>query len=204
MNLPKLQALAAPLTAPVPSAISISAEAYQYILSTGIHISFAWVAAIGAFVGIETVGGASCYAAVKLHRQKNYGIEFWVSLVGIAIYIYSGWLTLYNSPTIIFFFLAPFAYFAYSILRSMEQEIGEKESEIEAQIKLIEAKKRLANAEARKIKSTNSTKHFVESTNVDVESTNSKSYICPYCDVDQRSARRYSVHVGRYCKEKSE
>lgn len=142
INLPKLQAFIAPLSAPVPSAISIAAEAYSFTLPQAGWF-WAYVAAFSAFIGIETVGAASCYATVKLHRQRQYGVEFWVALTGILVYIGSGIGTLWHSPTIIFFFLAPFAYFAYSILQSMEHEVVQKTSETEAQIRLIEAQTRL-------------------------------------------------------------
>lgn len=142
INLPRLQALIAPLSAPVPSAISIAAEAYNYV-TPQTNYFWGYFAAVAAFIGIETVGGASCYATVKLHRQRDYGIEFWVALMGIVVYIVSGVGTLWGSPTIIFFFLAPFAYFAYSIIRSMETEIIEKTTETEAQIRLIEAQTRM-------------------------------------------------------------
>lgn len=124
-NLPRLQALIAPLSAPIPSAISIAAEAYNYV-TPQTHLALGWIAALAAFVGIETIGGASCYAMVKLHRRKSYGVEFWVSLMGILSYIGSGLYTLSDSPTIIFFFLAPFAYFSYSIIKSMHEDDDEK------------------------------------------------------------------------------
>lgn len=152
MNLPKLQALVAPLTAPIPSALGVAFEAYSYSFGQTESIFFGWLAGLGAFVGIETLGGASCYALVKLHRQHDYGIEFWLALAGIVAYVGSGWYTLVASPVIIFFFLAPFSYFAYSILRSMEREIEDKIDETEAQIKLINAQKNLINAETRKTK----------------------------------------------------
>ncbi len=150
MNLPKIQALAAPLSAPIPSALGVALQAYLYF--TGQSIILGWIAAIGAFIGIEAIGGASCYAVVKLHRQRNYGIEFFVSLVGIAAYIGSGYLVLHNTAILIFFILAPFSYFAYAILRSMETEIVEKVSETEAQIQLINAETKRINAEVRKAK----------------------------------------------------
>lgn len=151
INLAKVQAFAAPLTAPVPSAIAIAVGAYSYITVQS-HWVFGVLAAIAAFVGIETVGGASCYATIKLHRERNYGIEFWVALAGIGIYIGSGLWTLWGSPAIIFFFLAPFGYFAYSIIYSMEAEIVEKTAETQAQIALVKAQKNLVNAEIRKSK----------------------------------------------------
>lgn len=151
MNLPKIQAMAAPLSAPIPSALGVAAEAYNYMSVQSIPF-WGWVAAVGAFVGIETMGGASCYALVKLHRERNYGVEFALAFVGILVYIASGWYTLSDSPMIIFFFLAPFSYFAYSILRSMEKEIEDKVTETETQIKLIQAETRRINAETRKTK----------------------------------------------------
>jgi DNA-binding CsgD family transcriptional regulator len=150
INLPKLQALIAPLSAPIPSALGVAVQAYLYFLPQSAFLG--WIAAFGAFIGIEAIGGASCYAVVSLHRQKNYGIEFIVSLIGIIAYVSSGLLTLNHTPLLIFFFLAPFSYFAYAVLRNMEVELVEKRQETEAQLKLVIAQKNLANAEARKVK----------------------------------------------------
>ncbi len=150
MNLPRIQALAAPLSAPIPSALGVALQAYLYFTSQSVILS--WIAAIGAFIGIEAIGGASCYAVVKLHRQKSYGIEFYVSLVGILAYIVCGYYVLHSTAILIFFVLAPFAYFAYSILRNMQDEHIEKVSETEAQIRLIEAETKRINAETRKSK----------------------------------------------------
>jgi len=155
MNLPKLQALIAPLSAPIPSALGVALQAYLYFIGQSYFL--AWVAAAGAFLGIEAIGGASCYAVVKLHRQRNYGIEFFVSLAGIVAYIGSGYFVLHNTAILIFFVLAPFSYFAYAILRSMESEIVEKVNETNAQIALTNAETRRINAETRKAKAGNST-----------------------------------------------
>lgn len=173
MNLPKLQALIAPLSAPIPSALGVALQAYLYFIAQSYFL--AWVAAIGAFVGIEAIGGASCYAVVKLHRQRNYGIEFWVSMVGIAAYIGSGYFVLHNTAILIFFVLAPFSYFAYAILRSMETEIVEKVSETEAQIALINAETRRVNAETRKAKASQPTQ---PTRSVRVESVELKPCVC--------------------------
>ena len=188
MNLPRIQALAAPLSAPIPSALGVALQAYLYFTSQSIILG--WIAAIGAFIGIEAIGGASCYAVVKLHRQKSYGIEFYVSLAGILAYVVSGYFVLHNTAILIFFILAPFSYFAYSILRNMQDEHIEKVSETEAQIRLIEAETKRINAETRKSKAGFST-----------NPTTYKTYICPYCNEDLVKAQKYSIHM-RYCKEK--
>ena len=167
MNLPRIQALAAPLSAPIPSALGVALQAYLYLQTQSIVL--AWLAAIGAFIGIEAIGGASCYAVVKLHRQRNYGIEFFVSLLGIIAYIGSGYFVLHNTAILIFFVLAPFSYFAYAILRSMETEIVEKVSETEAQIQLINAETKRINAEVRKAKAGYSTQPTTATTRRVVE-----------------------------------
>jgi len=190
MNLPKIQALAAPLSAPIPSALGVALQAYLYFVNQS--LALAWLAAIGAFIGIEAIGGASCYAVVKLHRQRNYGIEFYVSLVGIAAYIGSGYLVLHNTAILIFFILAPFSYFAYAILRSMETEIVEKVSETEAQIQLINAETKRINAEVRKAKAGYSTTN---------PTTYKRMYICPYCNEDLIKPQKYSIHM-RYCEKR--
>jgi len=167
MNLPKIQALAAPLSAPIPSALGVALKAYLYFQPQSLILG--WIAAIGAFIGIEAIGGASCYAVVKLHRQKSYGIEFYVSLAGILAYVVSGYFVLHNTAILIFFILAPFSYFAYAILRNMQDDHAEKVNETEAQIKLIEAQTKQINAEVRKAKAGNVT----QSTPISTTSTQS-------------------------------
>jgi cation transport ATPase len=125
-------------------------QAYLYFAAQSPILG--WIAAVGAFLGIEAIGGASCYAVVKLHRQRNYGIEFAVSLAGILAYVGSGYFVLHNTAILIFFILAPFSYFAYAILRNMQDEHIEKMSETEAQVRLIEAQTKQINAETRKAK----------------------------------------------------
>ncbi len=191
-NLPKLQAFIAPLSAPIPSAISVGAEAYHFITPQTSEY-WGYLAALAAFIGIETVGGASCYATIKLHRQRNYGAEFWVSICGILVYIASGLWTLYNTPTIIFFFLAPFAYFAYSILRSMEQEIDEKVHETEAQIRLIEAETKRTNAESKKIKAEKTDyMHFDAKTMQN--NAKKQMYFCIVCNEEFDNPRKFAAH----------
>lgn len=175
MNLPKIQALIAPLSAPVPSALGVAAEAYNYFAKMDTTGIWGWIAGAGAFIGIETLGGASCYALISLHRQRNYGIEFWIALAGIFAYVGSGLYTLADSPIIIFFFLAPFSYFAYSILRSMDVELIAKTTETETQIRLIEAQIKQINAETRKAKAGNNNPN---STQLRVEAVGIAPCVC--------------------------
>jgi hypothetical protein len=90
---------------------------------------------------------------IKCHREKDYGADFYTALAGTIAYIAGGILTLYlQSPIVIFFALSPFGYFAYSILRTMADEITAKTEETNAQIELVKAQTRLTNAQIRKVK----------------------------------------------------
>lgn len=150
IDIPKTQSVTAVIATPITGAIAIAVVSFNYITSIS-HWTLGILAFIGAFLGVEAVGGACCYALIKCHREKSYGADFYTALAGTIAYIGGGILTLYlQSPIVIFFALSPFAYFSYSILRTMADEITAKTKETEAQIKLINAQKNLINAQVRK------------------------------------------------------
>lgn len=152
IDLPKTQSVMAVIATPITGAIAIAVVSFNYITSIS-HWTLGLLAFTGAFLGVEAVGGACCYALIKCHREKNYGADFYTALAGTVAYIGGGVLTLYlQSPIVIFFVLSPFAYFAYSILRTMADEITAKTKETEAQIKLLNAQKNLINAQNRRDK----------------------------------------------------
>lgn len=152
LDIPKTQSVTAVIATPITGAIAIAVVSFNYINSIS-HWTLACLAFVGAFLGVEAVGGASCYALIKCHREKNYGADFYTALGGALAYIGGGILTLWlQSPIFVFFILSPFAYFSYSILRTMADELNAKTEETNAQIKLINAQKNLINAQTRKAK----------------------------------------------------
>lgn len=152
VDIPKTQSVMAVIFTPITGAIAIAVVSFNYITSIS-HWTLGSVAFLGALLGVEAVGGACCYALIKCHREKNYGADFLTALAGAVAYIAGGILTLYlQSPIVIFFVLSPFGYFAYSIIRTMADEITAKTEETEAQVKLINAQKNLINAQTRKEK----------------------------------------------------
>jgi hypothetical protein len=152
IDIPKTQSVTAVIFTPITGAIGIAVVSFNYINSIS-HWTLACLAFVGAFLGVEAVGGACCYSLIKCHREKNYGADFWTALAGAIAYIGGGILTLWlQSPIIIFFVLSPFAYFSYSILRTMADEITAKTQETEAQIKLLNAQKNFINAQNRRDK----------------------------------------------------
>lgn len=152
VDIPKTQSVMAVIFTPITGAIAIAVISFNYI--TGIsHWILGSFAFIGALLGVEAVGGACCYALIKCHREKNYGADFYTALAGAMAYIIGGILTLYlQSPIVIFFILSPFGYFAYSIIRTMADEITAKTEETNAQTELIKAQTRLTNAQTRRDK----------------------------------------------------
>lgn len=152
VDIPKTQSVMAVIFTPITGAIAIAVVSFNYINAIS-HWTLATLAFIGALLGVEAVGGACCYALIKCHREKNYGADFYTALAGTLAYIGGGILTLYlQSPIVVFFVLSPFGYFAYSILRTMADEISAKTEETNAQIELIKAQTRLTNAQIRKQK----------------------------------------------------
>lgn len=152
MDIPKIQSVMAVVFAPITGAIAIGVIAFNYTTSIS-HWSLGALAGFGSFLGVEAIGGACCYALIKCHRERDYGADFWTALAGVIAYIAGGVLTLYlQNPILIFFTLSPFAYFSYSIIRTMQEEITEKTKETEAQTALIKAQTNLTNAQTRKEK----------------------------------------------------
>lgn len=152
INIPKAQSVMAIIFTPITGAIAIAVISFNYITSIS-HWILGCFAFTGALLGVEAVGGACCYALIKCHREKDYGADFYTALAGTVAYIGGGILTLYSqSPIVIFFALSPFAYFSYSIIRIMIDEVKQKTEETEAQIELIKAQTRLTNAQTRKAK----------------------------------------------------
>jgi hypothetical protein len=152
IDIPKTQSVMAVIFTPITGAIAIAVISFNYITSIS-HWILGCFAFAGALLGVEAVGGACCYALIKCHREKDYGADFWTAMAGTVAYIAGGILTLYlQSPIIVFFVLSPFGYFAYSILRTMADELNAKTEETEAQIKLVNAQKNLVNAQVRKAK----------------------------------------------------
>lgn len=152
IDIPKTQSVMAVIFTPITGAIAIAVISFNYITSIS-HWILGCFAFAGALLGVEAVGGACCYALIKCHREKDYGADFYTALAGTIAYIAGGILTLYlQSPIVIFFALSPFGYFAYSILRTMADEITAKTEETNAQIELVKAQTRLTNAQIRKAK----------------------------------------------------
>lgn len=195
IDIPKTQSVMAVIFTPITGAIAIAIVSFNYITSIS-HWILGCLGFIGAFLGVEAVGGACCYALIKCHREKDYGADFWTALAGTVAYITVGILTLYlQNPIAAFFALSPFGYFAYSIIRTMADEISAKTEETNAQIELIKAQTRLTNAQARKEKAEMSGRPGVRETGRTATGTRDKVYEY-LSDNPEASVRKVAGETG--------
>jgi hypothetical protein len=113
----------------------------------------AWVGAVAGFVGLESLGGLTCYAAIKAYRRRDWG-SFLIAAALVAIYIAAGvssilWLEHSDAQILAWGFgLTVAAYIAYA----MVQDIWDSGQEMDREMRLIKAKTNLTNAETRRAK----------------------------------------------------
>lgn len=150
-NLAVIQSFLAPTLTPVPAALLLAAKVYGVLVANVGWL--AWVGAIAGFVGLESLGGLTCYAAVKAYRRRDWG-SFTVAAALVAVYITAGvssvlWLEHSDAQILAWGFgLTVAAYIAYA----MVQDIRDGEQETRVEIDLIKAQTNLTNAEARRAK----------------------------------------------------
>lgn len=85
MDLPKLQALIAPLATPVAPALLLGNEMYQVMVLSEIWWLLALVSATAAIVGLEFTGALASYMAVRAWGRRDWGAMM-VSMAGALMY----------------------------------------------------------------------------------------------------------------------
>lgn len=150
-NLAVIQSFLAPALTPVPAALLLASKVYSVLLSNVGWL--AWIGAVASFLGLESLGGLTCYAAIKAYRRRDWG-SFLVAAALVIVYIAAGvssvlWLEHSDAQILAWGFgLTVAAYIAYA----MVQDVWDSERETSQEINLLRAKTNLANAEARKAK----------------------------------------------------
>lgn len=199
-SLPKLQSLVAPFATPTGPAMFLGNEFYKAALQADVSWWLAIFVAVTTVVGVEFSGGLMCYCGVEAYQRNSRG-KMWLAIIGAVVYagiMFYGFTSLTQEKAHIFgimVLLTLVAYLGYAIYSSFENQ--EKAQQVSMQQIKLETNK--INAETRKIKA--STSVTTNSTPVENVTTPKKTYICPYCNVDQGVAQRYSVHM-RYCSKK--
>lgn len=153
LSLASLQSVAAPVLVPFTPAMLLGNEVFSVLLArTGWYMAL--FAGITAAIGLEFIGGSTCYAAVKLYRRRDWGaLLFAIGLVGVYMAAGIGSI-LYIDDTkarilAIFFVLTPVAYIAYALVHDLREDDDRKTEQNRLEIELMEARTKQLNAEAR-------------------------------------------------------
>jgi hypothetical protein len=153
LSLASIQSVAAPVLVPFTPAMLLGNEIYTVLFArTGFWMAL--VAGVTAAIGLEFIGGSTCYAAVKLYRRRDWwALLFAIGLVGVYMSAGIGSI-LYIDDTkarvlAIFFVLTPVAYIAYALVHDIKEEDDHEATQNRLQVELMEAKTKQLNAEAR-------------------------------------------------------
>jgi hypothetical protein len=150
-NLAVIQSFLAPALTPVPAALLLASKIYGVLLANVGWL--AWVGAVAGFAGLESLGGLTCYAAIKAYRRRDWG-SFRVAALLVGIYISAGvssvlWLEHSDAQILAWgFVLTVAAYIAYAMI----QDVWDSQAETDREIALVQARTRLTNAETRRAK----------------------------------------------------
>lgn len=153
LSLASIQSVAAPVLVPFTPAMLLGNEIYT-VLAERTGFWMALLAGITAAIGLEFIGGSTCYAAVKLYRRRDWwALLFAIGLVGVYMSAGIGSI-LYIDDTkarvlAIFFVLTPVAYIAYALVHDIKEEDDHEATQNRLQVELMEAKTKQLNAEAR-------------------------------------------------------
>lgn len=159
----KLQYYFAPLTAPVPTAIAVGTSLHNSLLL--IPGTPGWLALLGAVTGaiaIELGGGLMFTAAGKAFALRRWGalkVAALGAVMYVAIVIYSIWVGGDSRPIVGSVLVTLIAYLGKAVFdflretQSLETEAQhEKTVAADREIKRIDAQRKLAAAETRKVK----------------------------------------------------
>ena len=171
----------APYAAPVPSAYVLGVNVYHSILgvSGGDYWWLAALAAVIGMVGIESTGGLSAILVSRAFVQKSWSIMRLAMLAVVAYALFVAW-GIYSSDesrpmitTVAITLLAYFVVALYEGLKEIEkkkqddsnlalQAAQAKALELEAEIKKLDAERKLTNSQTRFEKASSlSSGHFV-------------------------------------------
>lgn len=153
ISLAGLQSVAAPVLVPFTPAMLLGNEIYTVLVDrTGFYMAL--TAGIATALGLEFIGGSTCYAAVKLYRRRDwYALVFAVCLVGIYVVAGAGSILYIDDSKArilaIFFLLTPVAYIAYALIHDLKEDDDRREKERVGRLAVSEARVKELNAEAR-------------------------------------------------------
>lgn len=200
MNVYQFYGRIGPWATPAPAAIALAGRLFGEWQN--VSPLTAWSIAIFSLTALEVAGGLCSYQMIKTSLDRRWG-WFAVCLFGVLVYVGLGIYALWGLTAWIYVVLAVFVHIAVAAELATGQQRVEVIEDNTLALALERERTKQAQAEARRAKAEQIVfpNAFGNSVTNPTNPTTYKTYICPYCDVDQGKAQRYSVHM-RYCKEK--
>ena len=148
-------AVIAPIAAPAAPATMLISILYTELMRETVSQSFAMGAAVASGIGAEASGMIAAYVGVQAYRKRKFGL---MTVAIFAFCAYAAFMALGISAarnpvamvsTII---ISVIAYIAVAMLTDLRSILTDAQAEANTKISLLEAQKRLTNAETRKAK----------------------------------------------------
>jgi len=154
--LTKIQALIAPLAAPVAPALLLGNEMYQVMVLVGINAWLAFVCAFVAIVGLEFSGALASTMAVKSWKRRSWG-ALTLSVIGTLVYagiVFGGIRMMPQARAQVFgvmVLVSLVAYLGYALYQNYHEQDTQHAEQTEQQIELVRQQKQFLNAQTRQL-----------------------------------------------------
>lgn len=154
MNLPKIQALVAPLATPIAPALLLGNEMYRVMLLVDVANWIALIAAIVAVVGLEFSGALTSYMAVKAWKRREWG-AMTLAIIGAVVYavvVFGGISIMPEQRARVFgvaVLVTMVSYLGYGLYHSFQDATDEMRDEKMLGIEELRQRRLLVNAQAR-------------------------------------------------------
>lgn len=159
MNLARIQSFIAPLATPVAPAAFLANEVFRAMSLVNFPAWLALLCAIVTIAGIESTGALACVSAIRAWQRKSY-TAMWIAICGAVIYaaiVWAGIATMAEERARIFgvmVLLTLVAYAVYAMYTGFDKSDSEQVETATVKTELMEAERKLTNAQIRLIKTT--------------------------------------------------
>lgn len=155
MNVTNIQSIIAPILTPIAPAVLFGNNLYNGMVADGVNHSLAITAAVLGTAGTELSGALACGMAVMAYHRRDYKI-MWISIFAALVYalfVVVGILQAKNTATFAgAVAISLIAYLMQGVWQSYNDKLRTEQVETNLQISLMEAERKLTNAQTRQVK----------------------------------------------------